>query len=151
MTTSSKSGSLVIRRRGFSLVEMMVTVGLFSLILAAIIPAFNLFGRSIIGLGNYSVMSQESRRSLEILARDIHAAESLSVATEHELTLTLPVDLGGGVVNVVYSPVDKTVVRTVTPTSGAVSSREILSDVSEFSFIFSIDWVASSNIHTVQF
>lgn len=136
MTISNKDGLPRIRRRGFSLVEIMVTVGLFSVILAAIIPAFNFFGRSVIGLGNYSAMSQESRRSMEILSRDIHAAEALTEATEHELTLILPNDLGGDTVNFRYSSADKTVVRTVTPLAGAVSSQEILTDVGEFSFIF---------------
>lgn len=136
MTTSNKQKSCRGRRRGFSLVELMVSMGLFSLALAAIIPAFNFFGRSVMGLGNYSVMSQESRRSLEILSRDIHTAESLTLATEHELTLTLPNDLGGEVVNFRYSPSAQTVLRTVTSSSGTASSREILSDVSDFSFIY---------------
>lgn len=133
---SKMSGGNNASVRGFTLVEIMVTLGLLGLVLAAIIPTFNFFGKSIIGLGNYTMMSQDSRRSLEILSRDFHMAETLLKAEAHEVTMVLPVDAGGQMVNYVYSPANGTVVRTSTPPGGTAVSNQLMDDVDEFSFVF---------------
>ena len=60
--------------RAFTLVEMMVAVGLGSLVLAVVMMLY-LFGlRSFGAMGNYAQLSTNSRQSLDSMSRDIRQA-----------------------------------------------------------------------------
>jgi len=123
-------------RRGFTLVEMMVTVTLLGLVLVTIIPTFGVFARSIAGLGNYSAMSRDSRSGLELISRDFRAAEDLTLANSGEVTLVLPADAGGGTVNYKYNISEESFVRTAVPDSGITSEDKLFLDVKEFSMVY---------------
>lgn len=118
---------------GFTLVEVAITAALLSLVVAMMVPTFTFFARTVVRLGNYSSMSQNSRVSLEILSRDLHMASALILAKEDELTVELPVDAGGHVVHYLFDKSSKTVKRTVRSPGGGEVSRDLLTDVSEFS------------------
>ncbi|PXA04501.1 hypothetical protein DDZ13_04820 [Coraliomargarita sinensis] len=138
MTTSSKEASSVgSTRAAFTLAETMVAVSILAIVLASMIPTFVFFTKSITGLGNYTIMSGESRGALERFGRDLHAAEDLTLASASELTVLLPEDLGGTTVNYKFDPADKNLIRKKTDSSGALLSEDTLfEDVDTFKFVY---------------
>jgi len=66
-------------RRGFTLVEVMVSIGIFSIIIASILSTFLVFMKGSLSVGAYAEMSSQSRKALELFSRDVRAAESLTV------------------------------------------------------------------------
>lgn len=123
-------------RRGFTLVEVMVAVTLLGLILASVLATFTVFAKSVAGLGNYATMSRDSRGGLEVISRDLHVADSLTLATENEMTMVLPADAGGGTVNYKYDSQKGSFTRTAVDSSGTETKRELFDDVAKFSLIY---------------
>jgi prepilin-type N-terminal cleavage/methylation domain-containing protein len=94
MTTSTLSltpniHARAVRRRGFTLVEVMIGATLSSFILAGVLSAFLFMGRSGANLRNYSDMESQARKSLEIFAEDVRQASAISWASNVSLTLTV--------------------------------------------------------------
>jgi prepilin-type N-terminal cleavage/methylation domain-containing protein len=77
------------RRRGFTLVEVMIGATLSSFILAGVLSAFLFMGRSGANLRNYSDMESQARKSLEVFAEDVRQASAISWASNVSLTLTV--------------------------------------------------------------
>ncbi len=77
-------------RRAFTLVEMMMTVGCGSLMLAAVVTAGVALQRSFAAVEGYSVAEGDQLRVLDYIAMDCRRALSASVAN-NTLTLTVPV------------------------------------------------------------
>jgi Tfp pilus assembly protein PilW len=77
-------------RRAFTLVEMMMTVGCGSLMLAAVMSAGVALQRSFAAVEGYSVAEGDQLRVLDYIAMDCRRALSASVAN-NTLTLTVPV------------------------------------------------------------
>ncbi|WP_269523844.1 pilus assembly FimT family protein [Coraliomargarita parva] len=139
MTTSSKftlPAFKTVRKRGYTLVEIMVAVSLLALFMGSMIPSFTFFTKSISGLGNYSIMSQESRSALERYARDLHTAESLTTATSNQVTMVLPDEFNNDTVTYLYDSDKKTVTRTQSSSSGADVSKVLFEDVSFFKMVY---------------
>ena len=62
------------RRGGFTLIEVLVSVALLSVVLAAIYGTFFLSHRAIEGMDESMTKLQESRRALDILKRELDSA-----------------------------------------------------------------------------
>ena len=80
--------------KGFTLVELMVAVGLSSIILAAVLSTFLMIVRSGMRSSNYSTMEAETRRAFEQLGIDARMANDFTANfTAGEITsftLTIP-------------------------------------------------------------
>lgn len=124
------------RVRGFTLVEMMVTVGILALVLASLIPTFLVFSKGMAALGNYSSMSMSSRNALEHFSRDIHAASSLITATANEIEIELPEDLGGYLVNYKYDSATGRFTRKKYDGTTLLKTDVLFEDVEIFSMVF---------------
>jgi prepilin-type N-terminal cleavage/methylation domain-containing protein len=92
MIPYSHNHSTSARTRGFTLVETMVALGLGTLVLTYVMVLFVTSLANFTGLGNYSILTGQSRVALDLLSRDIREATqivgcqtNLSVVT---LTLT---------------------------------------------------------------
>lgn len=124
-------------RGGFTLVEMMFSAGILAIVVAIVAPTFIAFSKYTVSLGNYSEMSYDSRMVVEILARDIRGAESLTRANSARLTLELPADLGGNTVDYRYNADRGILYRAVTDnTTGTTSRDEMLEGLQRFQFVY---------------
>ena len=93
-------------RAGFTLVEMMTSVGCGSIIIAAILTASVSLQRSFAALESYSTIEGDQLRVLDYIAMDCRRATSATV-TNGVLTLTLPVYYNSSS-NPTYQPITPT-------------------------------------------
>jgi prepilin-type N-terminal cleavage/methylation domain-containing protein len=66
------------RRRGFTLVEVMIGAALSTFILAGVLSTFLFLGRSGANMQNYSDMETQARRGLEMFAEDVRQASAIT-------------------------------------------------------------------------
>ena len=104
MTTSNEmtSSAEAQRKRGFTLVEIMLSMGILVIALAVILPTFITFSKYMMSLGNYLAMSHDSRKTVELIARDVRGADELIAATSTAIQLILPADAGSQTVTYSY-------------------------------------------------
>jgi prepilin-type N-terminal cleavage/methylation domain-containing protein len=95
-------------RHGFTLVELMIAVGLSGFILAGVLSSFLFLGRSGANIRNYSDMEAQARKALELFAEDTRQASDATWASATSVTL----NVDG--INVVYSYNAGTFTRTST-------------------------------------
>lgn len=76
-------------RRGFTLVEVMISASLSTFILAGVLSTFLFLGRSGANLRNYSDMEAQARRGLELFAEDVRQASAITWNSETQCTLTV--------------------------------------------------------------
>lgn len=74
-------------RRAFTLTELMIVMTLSVILSGAIFASFGFILRSGMAIVNYSDMTSEGRRGLEIFARDVRTAEDILDFSEDSLTL----------------------------------------------------------------
>ena len=115
------------RRRGFTLVEVMVATSLLAIVLAGVLAAYLFVGRNLTRLVNVQHQEVESRRTLRKFTQDLSAAIQLSTATTNAVTLSKPVASGTTTVSYTYSSGAGTLVRTE-----AGASQTLLSGLTAF-------------------
>lgn len=76
-------------RCGFTLTELMVVMTMAVILSGAVFASFGFVLRSGLAIANYSDMTSEGRRGLEIFARDVRTAEDITDFSEQMLTLVL--------------------------------------------------------------
>jgi type II secretory pathway pseudopilin PulG len=101
---------------GFTLVEMLIAIGIGMIVLATV-AMFTLYSaRSFASLGNYVTLDQQSRNTLDTMSKEIRQAASVqSSSTTNILTLT-GVQADGATTYTVtyqYDPGATTFTRTV--------------------------------------
>ncbi len=76
-------------RRGFTLVELLVTVGLGVAVIAVVTMTLITLSNSMFAIANYNDLDKHSAHTLDLLSRDIRNAASVgSDCTTNNLTLT---------------------------------------------------------------
>lgn len=88
-SNSSNSPHRPDRRRGFTLVEVLISTTLSAFILAGILSTFLFMGRSGANLSNYSDMESQARKALEMFAEDTRQASSINWNSGNSVTLTV--------------------------------------------------------------
>jgi type II secretory pathway pseudopilin PulG len=87
--------------RAFSFIEMLVGIGVGSILLT-VISALSLYsGRSFAALSNYSDLNQTSRKALDTMTRDIRQVNRLIDFNTNQLTFE---DADGEALYFVYNP-----------------------------------------------
>ena len=91
ITTTRSPGPDTVRRarRGFTLVEVLISASLASFILTGVMTCFLFLGRSGANIQNYSDMESQSRRGLEQFAEDVRQASAISWTSGTDVTLTV--------------------------------------------------------------
>ncbi len=81
-----------------SLVELMIGVGVGSLVLLSVTAVFLTSNRSFVAMGNYVSMEQNSRGALDQMTRDIRRAKNLVSFATNQLVFNL-----SGTTNLIYA------------------------------------------------
>lgn len=76
------------RCRGMTLIEMLIALGIASIIFAAVGALSVYTAKSFAALGNYTALNQYSRNALDILSRDIREAKGLIAYQTNRLVFT---------------------------------------------------------------
>lgn len=152
------------RRRGFTLVEVLISSTIAAGILAAILSTFLMLGRSGYNAANYSMMESEARRALEMFSQEARMANNIEWVDANTITLRV-VNSGSSTTQVTYAydpdttPGNRTArcfYRVVGNTSTAPDQRLILvRNVSEFAFrrykiVNGVDYTATNDTETKQ-
>jgi hypothetical protein len=96
------------RKRGATLVEMMVASALGLMVLVGL-TSFSLFsGHSLAALSNYAELERQSRSALDLMSMEIRKVRGLLEFDPHRLTF---LDDDGGVLEYVYNPLARTLRR----------------------------------------
>lgn len=122
---------------GFSLAELIVSVGVGGIALASILATFLAFATGTRSVGSYVEMSQESRKILELFSRDIRVANDVLAADESEIAIRYPDDdfHEGELVRYVYDDFAGIFSRIERDNGGNLISNEILlNGIREFTF-----------------
>jgi prepilin-type N-terminal cleavage/methylation domain-containing protein len=88
--------------RGFTLVELMVVVGLSGLVLTGVLTTNLQLMRSGVRITQYAEMSTQIRRGVEWLGADLRSASAIKWNSASDITLTVPT-LGGSTRQVTYA------------------------------------------------
>ena len=159
----ARSGSCARARRsfgagGFTLVEVMVGATLGSMVLAGVMAAFLMLGRSGMNVANYSMSEAEVRRAIEDFSQDVRMASNVTWNSAQSITLTVPNNYANNTNQVTYTYDSSTSGETAqcffrTPASGtsAASAKLILArSISSFAFARynRLDAAAGSNSET---
>jgi prepilin-type N-terminal cleavage/methylation domain-containing protein len=65
-------------RRGFTLVEVLISAALAGMVLAMVMGIFNYSGTSFAAMGNYSDLDRNSRKAVDLLSKQIRNSSGLS-------------------------------------------------------------------------
>ena len=75
-------------RPGFSLVELMVAMSIGMVVIAAVLSSYTFLGRNLIRYANQQALEVQSRRTLQTLASDAHAADRVALAYDTTKDIT---------------------------------------------------------------
>ena len=78
------------RRTGFSLVELLVSLGLMGILTLALLTSFTFIARGDRSLANYGEMNAQARLMLEKLGSDLRSATDVTNFTTTSLTISVP-------------------------------------------------------------
>ncbi|MDQ8207401.1 prepilin-type N-terminal cleavage/methylation domain-containing protein [Coraliomargarita sp. SDUM461003] len=135
----SRKSLISVGRRGFSLVELIVSTGLLGMVMASMVSTFVVFASGTTGVAAYTEMSRESRKALEYFARDVRSASDVTSASQYDIIIEVPDDAyyDGGSVQYIFDVDYGIFSRIVRDKLNQVSSNEILLDgVEQFTFGF---------------
>lgn len=137
--TSTAKANRRARRGGFTLVEMMLAVGIGSIVLAVVTTFYLFAARSFWAMGNYVVLDAKSRNALDVLSRDIRQANSCSTNSFSASNLTLlmvnPTNGQPYTVNYNYDTNAQAMTRTYR-TAGGVQTAILLTNCTSFAFTY---------------
>ncbi len=88
-TTRSRGPEAPTRENAFTLVELMCSVALSAIILAAVLTSFLFLARSGANISNYNEMETQARRSLEVFAQDTRQASSITWVSGNQVSLVV--------------------------------------------------------------
>lgn len=90
------------RRAGFTLTEVMISAGISGLILAGVLSAFLMIGRTGFLASSYSELHAQTRNALDVFGEDVRRAADLRWNSDQSITLSL-VTSGSGLSLVTYA------------------------------------------------
>ena len=91
------------RACGFSLPEVVIGLGIGSIVMLGVISTFLMMGRSGANIANYTRMDAQMRRALEEFAQDIRMASNFTWNSSTSVTLTVPDNYGSTANQVTYA------------------------------------------------
>jgi hypothetical protein len=108
------------KRSAFSLAEMMVSLGIASMLMAALASLVTYTGRSFAAMANYTDLDRRSRNALDTMSQQIRQTTKLTAATTNSVTF---LDCDGKTLAFTYSPAARTLSRSKTGEADKVLLR----------------------------
>ena len=131
-------------RRGFTLLETMIVMGLAGVILAIILATYNYSGTSFSAMGNYTDLDRKSRAALDLLSREIRNSSALIGITNSPKALTFYNGTTGKRITITYDSANK--VLTLAKTGQATQTLLTSCDQWDYSLYGRVPILTSSNI-----
>ena len=119
--------------RGFTLVELMITVGMMSAVLLGLTQSYIFIMKSSVSLGNFSDINFQSRRGLEQFSRDMRMASDVLEANLTFLVVEVPNSAGTAFNRIEYD-YDGTDGELIRRENGI--DRVLYDDVASCSFLY---------------
>jgi len=110
LAASTQSGR---RDAGISLIEVLVAMGIGSLVLAAVSSLTMYAAKATTAMANYTDLDTKSRYALDVISREIRQASSV-LSFQTNLSLTLTNASQNAIVTLTYDPNARTVVMSKT-------------------------------------
>ncbi|HXB02716.1 MAG TPA: prepilin-type N-terminal cleavage/methylation domain-containing protein [Opitutaceae bacterium] len=76
--------------RAFTLVELMVAIGIGTFVLSGVLTTYVMIGRSEASAGNYCDLDYNARMGLENFGREVRSADGITAYAATSVTLTVP-------------------------------------------------------------
>jgi len=148
------------RRRGFTLVELLVAAGLSGFILSGILTTFVMLGRSGYNAANYSIMEAEARRALETFSEEARLSSNITWNSSNSITLTVVNASGTYLVTYAYDTAtsgntSKCFYRLPGAASSTSARRILVRNITDFAFrrykvVNGVDYSAANDLETKQ-
>lgn len=103
-TITAHSDRTRFSRAGFTLTELLISMGISTILLIAIFSSFIFISRSSLATTDYAGMDNEARTALETFAREVRMASNVSNFTNDTVTLTVQNAGSTYTVNYTYVP-----------------------------------------------
>ena len=130
------------RKSGFTLPELLITLVISSIILAAVFSSYIFLAKSCISILDYSDMDTEARESLEVFSREARQAQDISGFSVNGCTLTVPMLGSSYTVDYSYVSADRTFYRAY----GTSQQKALITGIDAFSLQrFNLNHVAAAN------
>ncbi len=97
------------RLRGYTLVELMVALAVFSITGLALLSVTLFAMKSFAAMGNYAILDQENRQAMDLLTREIRQAKQVTAYSTNSITI---VNGDSIAVTYLFRPTMKQMVRT---------------------------------------
>jgi prepilin-type N-terminal cleavage/methylation domain-containing protein len=114
--------------QGFTLTELLVSMALASMVLAAVFSSLIFVTRSCLATTDYSGMDGEAREGLEKFSREVRMADGVSNFTTNGVRLHVPTASSSYWVNYTYVPTDGTFYRAY----GTAGQEALITGVERF-------------------
>ncbi len=111
----------------FTLVEFMVALTIFGMLAGGLSSCFLVFLKSTMGLGNYADMTVQSQQFLERFGREMRMAKDVWIASENQISIDIPTDIGTKTIDYFFDPDTKKIIREFNEVE-----RPVLSNVEDF-------------------
>jgi len=98
------------RNRAWTLIELTISVGISSMIMAALMQTSLFTSRSFVAMGNYADLDRASRNALDNMTRDIRQAKVFS-PTYYRTNMMVFTNLNGSYFGYLWDPSSKQVCR----------------------------------------
>jgi type II secretory pathway pseudopilin PulG len=158
---SARSQRGAFSRCGFTLVEVIVSAGLSGFILAGVLSAFLMLGRSGYNAASYCIMEAEARRALETFSQEARLASNLTWTSANSVTLTVVTSTAATyLVTYAYDSstsgtTAKSFYRVLGDASSASARLVLVRNVTDFSFrrykvVNGVDYTAANDLETKQ-
>ncbi|MDO8540547.1 MAG: prepilin-type N-terminal cleavage/methylation domain-containing protein [Opitutaceae bacterium] len=157
ITSTSRTNA---RRRGFTLVEIMVSTGLSTIVMTGVLSSFILMGKNSYNAANYSVMEAESRRALETFTEEARMASNITWTSSNSVTLSVVNDTSTYLVTYAYDTgssgsTAKCFYRRLGDSSSTQPAQILVRSVTDFAFrrykvVNGSDFSAANDLETKQ-
>jgi prepilin-type N-terminal cleavage/methylation domain-containing protein len=130
ITTTGHSDRQHQTRKGFTLLELLVAMGISSMLLIGIFSSAIFISRSSLATTDYAGMDSEARIALEVFAREVRMASNVSSFSSDSVTLT--VQNGGTSYDVTYTYVPG--IKAFYRAYGTADQQLLVSGITNFQF-----------------